>query len=387
MRIAHVSDYYLPRLGGIELHVHDLALRQRTAGHRVEVITTVADAGRGSPRPQATDGVRIHRVPGHPVVPLPLGLGALSEGCQVVVDGGYDVVHVHSALVSPFAVAAATTCARAGIPTVVTIHSLWSYLTPAYRVLDSSMHWSRLPVVWSAVSEAAAEPIRRTVGPQTDVLVLPNAVDPAHWRVDPAPRDPDEVVIVSVMRLAPRKRPRQLLRMLRRVRDRLPASTRLRAVIVGDGPQRRHLERALRQHDASDWVELPGRLRRDQIRDLFGRADIFLAGANLESFGIAALEARCAGLPVVAKAHTGIREFITHGREGLLASTDADLVSATTRLALDRDLRADITRHNRAVATTMTWEHALSRAEVAYATARAMTRPAVRTPVATGTAG
>ncbi len=387
MRIAHVSDYYLPRLGGIELHVHDLAVRQRTAGHQVDVITTVADGLPGTAGRQASGGVRVHRVSGHPAVPLPMGLGALPQGRRVVADGGYDVVHVHSALVSPFAVAAATTCARAAIPTVVTIHSLWSYLTPAYRILDASLHWSRLPVVWSAVSEAAAEPIRRTVGANADVLVLPNAVDPAHWRVDPAPRDPDEVVIVSVMRLAPRKRPRQLLRMLRQVRDRLPGSTRLRAVIVGDGPQRRHLERALRRSDTAEWVELPGRLRRDQIRDLFGRADIFLAGANLESFGIAALEARCAGLPVVAKAHTGIREFIAHGREGLLASTDADLVSATVRLALDRDLRADLTRHNREVAPALTWEHALSRADVAYSAARATTRPVVRTPVVTGTAG
>src|ERR1700726_4568638 len=42
MRIAHVSDCYLPRLGGIELQVHDLAERQAAAGHEVTVITTTA---------------------------------------------------------------------------------------------------------------------------------------------------------------------------------------------------------------------------------------------------------------------------------------------------------------------------------------------------------
>ena len=40
MRIAHVTDFYLPRLGGIELHVSDLSDRQRAAGHEVEVLTS-----------------------------------------------------------------------------------------------------------------------------------------------------------------------------------------------------------------------------------------------------------------------------------------------------------------------------------------------------------
>ncbi len=46
MRIAHVSDCYLPRLGGIEMQVHDLATRQRAAGHETTVITqTPVQAG------------------------------------------------------------------------------------------------------------------------------------------------------------------------------------------------------------------------------------------------------------------------------------------------------------------------------------------------------
>jgi glycosyltransferase involved in cell wall biosynthesis len=387
VRIAHVSDYYLPRLGGIELHIHDLAVRQRAAGHQVEVITTAPDESPVATARQTTGGLLVHRVPAATQVPLPLRLGAVSPGRRVVVDGGYDLVHVHSALVSPFAVAAAAASGKAGIPTVVTVHSLWAYLTPLYRALNASTHWSHLPVVWSAVSEAAAGPIRRTVGPDIGVAVLPNAVDPARWQVAPAPRDPDEVVIVSVMRLAPRKRPRQLVRMLRRIRDELPPSIRLRAVIVGEGPDRPQVERSLRRHGMSDWVELPGRLRRNQIRDLFARADVFLAAANLESFGIAALEARAAGLPVVAKAHTGIAEFIAHGREGMLGSTDADLAAATTLLARDHGLRSDIAGHNRAVRPTLTWEHALSCSEAAYSTARSGSQPTASTSLATGVAG
>ena len=94
-------------------------------------------------------------------------------------------------------------------------------------------------------------------------------------------------------------------------------------------------------------VELVGRRTRDEIRTAFARADVFVAPANLESFGIAALEARCAGLPVVAMARTGIREFVANGREGLLAQSDRDMVEQLLRLIRDPELRQRIATHNR----------------------------------------
>ena len=79
----------------------------------------------------------------------------------------------------------------------------------------------------------------------------------------------------------------------------------------------------------------------------FAHSDVFVAPANLESFGIAALEARCAGLPVVAKAHTGISEFVNHDKEGLLATSDADMVHQLNRIVRDAELRRIIAAHNR----------------------------------------
>ncbi len=81
--------------------------------------------------------------------------------------------------------------------------------------------------------------------------------------------------------------------------------------------------------------DLPGRLDHDAIRELYASADVYVAPANLESFGLAALEARCAGLPVVAKAQTGIREFVEHGQEGLLAANDHQFVDQVLSLVRD----------------------------------------------------
>ena len=363
MKIAHVTDFYLPRLGGIEMQVADLAAHQQAQGHQVTIITSSPSGGHrdpvGGPRVlRVTDPLRRPRAI-HPQAPF-LGAAAL-------LAGDFDVVHVHVGVGSPLAFWAARTAARRGIPTVITVHSLWAWVYPLFKTFDLVGGFSRRPIRWTAVSEAAARPVRRILAAPARVTVLPNGIDPQDWRVDRVPRaDDDELLLVAVMRLAPRKRPLHLVRMLRATRERTPAGTRLRAVIVGDGPERPTLERYLRRHGMTGWVSLPGRQTREQIRELYRRADVFVAPADLESFGIAALEARCAGVAVVAKAQTGIAEFIQDEIDGLLVATDADLVEALVRLATDPGLRTKLAA---AAQTSVTWAATLVLTEQAYAEA------------------
>jgi glycosyltransferase involved in cell wall biosynthesis len=292
----------------------------------------------------------------------------------------YDAVHVHCSIMSPLATGAAWAATRHGLPTVVTIHSLWTGLGPLPRLADTWMRLRSWPLAWSAVSEKAATPIRRMLGPDVPVSVLPNGIEPTSWTVDPLPRDPRRVVVTSVMRLAPRKRPLHLLRMLRRVRDQVADAVDIHAVIIGEGPERANLERYLRRHRMDGWVSLPGRLEREQIRHTFSWSDLYVAPAELESFGIAALEARCAGLPVVANGRGGVGEFIAHGREGLLADTDAGIVHALTTLIASADLRSAMFRHNLKVAPTLSWKTTLRLADSLYDQAASIR--GVPTPVA-----
>lgn len=366
MRIAHVSDFYLPRVGGIETHVADLVKRQRRAGYRVDVVTAaggVADlSDRGGVIAPASPTVRLAHV--RPRV--------IAAATDAVATGGYDVVHVHAGLVTPLAFAVAARVSAQGVPTTVTVHSLVSYLYPAYRLIDLAARWTSWPVAWTAVSRLAAQPLARLLATEAPVRVLPNAVDRDWWRIDPVPRDPAHVLVVAVMRLTPRKRPLHLLRILRQVRRDLPRRVRLSAIILGDGSERPALERYRARHAMTDWVSLPGRYTHEQIREVFRRADLFVAPANLESFGIAALEARCAGLPVVAMARGGIREFIQHGLEGVLADHDHGMAAALTALAADPLARGRIAAHNRAVAPAWGWSDVLALTDREYERAAAL---------------
>ena len=360
LKIALISDCYVPRLGGIEMQVHDLARQLQRAGHEVVVVTTTGG-------PDVVDGVRVHRID-VPLLPFDIPFTRRAFRCvaEVLASERVNVAHFHGGVVSPLAYKGARDAQRAGIPVVVTLHCIWSYATPFFWAVNKLTKWGQWPVVLSAVSEVAVAPVRRIASDDATVVVLPNGIENATWSIAPAERDPSVVTLVSVMRLAPRKRPMHLLRMIKDVRDRTPRSIDVRLIVIGDGPELGQMEKYVRENGLTNTVSLVGRRTREEIREIYSRADVFVAPANLESFGIAALEARCAGLPVVAKAQTGIREFVSHEQEGLLAANDAEMARELTRIVNDRTLRERIAQHNRTTPSPVDWTDVVERNVEAY---------------------
>jgi glycosyltransferase involved in cell wall biosynthesis len=126
-------------------------------------------------------------------------------------------------------------------------------------------------------------------------------------------------------------------------------------------------------------ITLAGHQNRSVIRDVFARADMFVSPTIAESFGIAALEARSAGLPVVAMLQAGVSEFIHHGEEGLLARSDREMVDHVVTLATDDGLRSAIAQHNGETPGPATnWRHVTAQHLALYRKARELVPAPVR---------
>ncbi|MEO7423232.1 MAG: glycosyltransferase family 4 protein [Ornithinibacter sp.] len=365
MRVLHVTDCYLPRVGGIELHVRDLATRQSQRRDHAEILTLTPRAI-GDP----ADPEWVHRVSGSD--PHPAGLTRSWTQLERALRATRpDVVHVHVSVVSPFSTMAAYIAGRLRIPTLITVHSVWTRLGPLPALAQGTMRLREWPVTWSAVSSVAASPVQEMLGCSHRVHVLPNAVDLAEWAKPHPPVDSrtgaasGPLTILSVMRLTRVKRALPLAAMLGKVREQT-TEIDARAVIIGDGPQRARMERYLQRHHLQDWVTITGRLDRDAIRIHLDQASLFWAPAELESFGIAPLEARTHGLPVVASSHSGVGEYITHGVEGLLGAKDADMVTHVVDLLTDESLRRRIAHHNTSVPPHHDWDEACRRTDELY---------------------
>jgi glycosyltransferase involved in cell wall biosynthesis len=356
VRIAHVSDVYLPALGGIELHVADVARQQAARGDEVTVLTFTAMSQDRVEVVDPTADVTVLRLP--------------SLAAAVRLDlGRFDVIHAHVSSVSPLASTLASYASRRGIPTLVTVHSLWTGLGPLPAASAAAFGLRSAPVTWTAVSEVAAETVRRWLPRGSTVGVLPNAGDVDARTATPQRAPGSPVRLVSTMRLTRLKRPLPLLRMFTRVRRMTAAPVHL--TMVGDGKKRAAVVRAIRRGGLSDAVRLTGRLDGATVLETLADSDIYVAPAPLESFGLAALEARSVGLPVVAVAGSGVGEFVTHGRNGYLAKSDADMVSWIARLVDETDLRTAIAEHNRTTKSAMSWAASLVRTDAAYGRAAA----------------
>jgi glycosyltransferase involved in cell wall biosynthesis len=361
MKVALVCDWYAPRLGGIETQLADLADALRARGHEPHVITA-------TPGPSAR---HVHRlgvplVPGWRVVRSRRALDALHA---LFAREAYDVIHAHS-LYSPLAHAATWLAHLIGVPSVMTSHSLVDRAT-ALLLRAAVPEWAAWPTRLSAVGTLAVEELRRLSG-RADVSLLPNGIDAARFAAPPrSPRPPRQTLtILSVLRLHPRKRPLSLVRALPDVLRRAQAHClpeRVRLVIAGDGPLRAAVRAEAVRLGVSDHLELLGAVPRAEIPSLLAAADLFALPSVNEAFGIVALEARAAGLPVVAMREGGAADLVEHGREGLLAEDDDEFAAQLGTLAVDAALRRRMQQTAPLGLARFGWSAVAARHEALYA--------------------
>ena len=349
MRVALACDWFLPRHGGIELHLRDLALALREGGVDARIVTTT----RGS---DVIDGVPVHRVrtPLAPGGEFAYSPGVVAAIDRVIRDERFDVVHAHASVVSPVAFAGAIAARRAGLSSLITFHSMLHRASFLLGASEALFGWSERGVVLSAVSSVVAEQVARWI-PGASVGVLPNGLDTSFWRALPSAAPEREVVFASAIRLSRKKRPMRLIRAFADAVRFVAGSPAMRLVVAGDGPERRAVRRLADELGVGDRVKLVGHLSRTDLRDLYARAHAFVLPSERESFGIAALEARTAGLPVIAMLASGVRDVVRQGLDGLLARDEAELARHISRLALDAPFRDYVRHRNRTVAPPYDW--------------------------------
>jgi glycosyltransferase involved in cell wall biosynthesis len=232
---------------------------------------------------------------------------------------------------------------RAGVPLVVWAHGVD---VPRYVRAAAVLWRTRLVEIrWAAVSEAAAADILSTSVTTADrMTVVPNPIDPSIVEAAPIGRDPDVVNVGFLGGASPRKGFDLLPGLLASLDD-LP----VRLLIAGSSPET----------GAPGWGDLLVHEERvtvmgllQDVRDLYGRADIVVMPSRQESFGRVAAEAMVNGLPVVASDLPAVREVVEDGVSGLLIpiGDQAAFNGAVRTLAEDRELAAAFGRRGRELA-------------------------------------
>ena len=182
------------------------------------------------------------------------------------------------------------------------------------------------------------------------VTVVPHGVDE---RFSPGGVRSSEPLIVAVGRLAPVKRFDLLIDSLVEVRRRVP---RLRAAIIGEGPERLHLEAKIHAAGASDWIDLPGRLPADELVEAYRRAWAVASVSSRQAWNLTISEAAACGTPAVASDIVGNRDVVWHGVSGLLVGPNDDFAAALVRVLQDDVFRGRLGRGALERSNELNWD-------------------------------
>lgn len=355
MRVAIFTDTFLPKVDGIVTVICRLLEQLERRG--VEVMVITPDLG-----PIDTyAGARIHRVWG---VPFPLYPGLkfswpLYGTWRAVKQFNPDVMHfIHSGFTGGSGMFMAMALAA---PRVVSFHIDYAELARHFGLGVAAPLANGLTALMFnrahhalAPSRVIAERMAR-IGIRPPTTLWGRGVDadlfhPSRRSVEVRNRlsdgHPDDFLLLYVGRLSSEKRLADLVPVLKAVPG-------VRLALVGDGPERKTLERAF---DGLP-VHFAGFMAGEALAAAFASADLFVFPSELESFGLVAVESMAAGVPVAASRVGGIPDVVEEGVNGwTFAPGDTAALTDIVRRALScRDQLPTMGRAARAFAETRTW--------------------------------
>lgn len=371
-KVALVCDWFLPRIGGLELLVRDLARALNQRGHEAHIICSTREPPNGTDSLEL-QGLTVHRLqaPLLPQTQTVFSRHAVTELERLLLRERYDLIHAHTIL-SPLAHAATFLAHRHRLPSLLTEHSVLRGASMALlRALAKISGFASWPTLLTAVSRYVAEDLRQLSG--REAHVLHNATDLTEWYAAGAGRaeSPAETQhVATVMRFTRRKRPVDIVRMIPQLQRHLPHELWPRFTLVGDGPEMPRVRREIERLGVSPWVELPGFLPRPRIREILARAAVFVMPCRKEAMSIASVEARAMGLPVLARRPNGVSDVIEHGVHGFLAASDEEFVGCLAQLLSDAGLRQRMSEETRRGLERFSWDHSIRRHIELYELAR-----------------
>jgi L-malate glycosyltransferase len=304
-----------PTYGGSGIVATELGLELANRGHEIHFITYAnpirLDAG--------LPGIFYHEVEvsSYPLFQYPpYCLALASRMAEVAEDYALDLLHVHYAIPHSISAMLAQQMiqSRRRLPFITTLHGTDITLVGTDR---SYFPITKFSIEKSdgvtSISDNLRQETYEVFGVQNEIRVIHNFVNVETYQ--PAADLPTgEKRLMHISNFRPVKRVLDCIRILAEVVKKTPAHL----YMVGDGPDRPEAHRLARELRVERQVTFMG--KQDHVERIFPSMHVLLMPSEMESFGLAALEAMACGVPPVATRVGGVPELITPGLDGFLAS-------------------------------------------------------------------
>ncbi len=335
-----------PTFGGSGVVATELGMHMAKEGHKVHFITYS--------QPVRLDileeniyyhEVNVHDYPLFQYQPYELALS--SKMVDVVLNEGIELLHVHYAIPHAYAAYMAKMILAdkgVSIPVITTLHGTDITLVgrnPSYKpAVTFSINHSDFV---TSVSESLKKETAKFFVVRKDIEVIPNFIDLALYRgkkncAKPSLAPKGEKVITHISNFRGVKRIADVISTFNLINQQVPS----RLVMLGDGPEREQAEEQARELGILAQVAFLGKT--NEVERVLCASDLFLLPSETESFGLAALEAMAAKVPVISTNTGGLPEVVLHGKTGYTANVgDVEAMSEYgIKLLKDEALHAEM---------------------------------------------
>ncbi|MFI0428950.1 N-acetyl-alpha-D-glucosaminyl L-malate synthase BshA [Mariniflexile sp. HMF6888] len=324
-----------PTFGGSGVVATELGLELSKRGHEIHFITYNQPVR----LELLSNDVHYHEVtvPEYPLFHYqPYELALSSKLVDMVKLHKIEILHVHYAIPHAYAAYMAKKMLQEDgiyIPIVTTLHGTDITLVGSHPFYKPAVTFSiNKSDAVTAVSQSLKDDTLRLFDIKNDIHVVPNFIDLDKYnhKFTDCQRGmmakEDEKIITHISNLRPVKRSQDVISVFYNIQKEMPA----KLMLIGEGPEREHIEMRCQELGILDKVIFFG--RSNEIDKILCFSDLFLLPSQTESFGLAALEAMASGVPVISSNTGGIPEVNVHGVSGFLS--DVGDIADMTKNAL-----------------------------------------------------
>ena len=311
LSVLLVSDFFYPKLGGVEVHIYQLATSLIRLGLKITVLTHHFSNRQGVK--YMGNGLKVYY---NPMISIydstscPILYGCFKKFREIVIKENINLVHCHQCT----SVTAAECLMHArtmGLHTVYTEHSLYGFgyihEVNINKVIRSI--FSDLDQCITVSNIARDNLILRSMFNPKNSNVIPNGVDITKFypEINNNIKNSNIINIISISRQTYRKGTDLLIEIIPEICKLYP---NVNFIIGGDGPKKYLLDNMVKSSNLENRVQFTGSIPHNKVRDIMIKGDIYLNTSLTESFCIAIVEAASTGLFTISTDVGGVGEVL-----------------------------------------------------------------------------
>ena len=378
LSVLLISDFFYPKVGGVEVHIYQLAVSLIRLGCKVTVLTHHRRNRQGIK--YMGNGIKVYFTPLMTLyddTSIPYLYGSLKILREICYTEKIDIIHCHQST-SCLSLECIFHSKMLGVNAVTSEHSLYGFSFLYEGSLNKVIRTFYVDIDEAiSVSHVATENLilRGMINPKI-VHTIPNGIDNTKFR-PPSEKElkemrkiklkegkEDIITIVSVSRQAERKGTDLLIEVIPEICKQLP---NVNFIIGGDGPKKKLLDVMVDAIGLKDRVKLTGFLQHQKVRDVMIQGQIYLNTSLTESFCIAIVEAASAGLYTIATDVGGVGEVLPEYMVKLVQPNKESIIKAIKDTIKNYDkLKEKIKDNYKVLKSIYNWDKVAKKTKLVY---------------------